>query len=64
VLFQPVIRELSFTHQGNRLVGDLVLPPGPGPHPGVVFVKGPDRAIVIKVVADETGRRRLCQPGL
>lgn len=40
VLFSPVIEELSFAHQGNRLVGDLVLPPWPGPHPAVVFVEG------------------------
>jgi pimeloyl-ACP methyl ester carboxylesterase len=38
--FEPVVEELSFTHQGDRLVGDLVRPPWPGRHPAVVFVEG------------------------
>jgi len=40
VLFEPVVEELSFACQGNRLVGDLVLPPWPGPYPCVVYVEG------------------------
>jgi uncharacterized protein len=40
MLFEPCVQELSFAHRGDRLVGDLVLPPWPGPHPGVVFVEG------------------------
>jgi pimeloyl-ACP methyl ester carboxylesterase len=40
VLFEPAIEEMAFTHQGNHLVGDLVAPPWPGPHPAVVFVEG------------------------
>lgn len=31
---------ISFWHGMNRLVGDLVVPPWPGPHPGVVIVEG------------------------
>lgn len=40
MLFEPRVLELSFTHRGDRLVGDLMLPPWPGPHPAVVFVEG------------------------
>lgn len=40
VLFEPVTREVSFTHGGAALVGDLVAPPWPGPYPAVVFVEG------------------------
>ncbi|HEU4426802.1 MAG TPA: alpha/beta hydrolase [Pilimelia sp.] len=40
MLFAPVVAELSFAHGGDRLVGDLVQPPWPGPHPAVVFVEG------------------------
>ena len=40
MLFEPGVQELSFTHRGDRLVGDLVVPPWPGPHPAVVFVEG------------------------
>jgi pimeloyl-ACP methyl ester carboxylesterase len=40
VLFQPEVSELSFVHGADRLVGDLVRPPWPGPHPAVVFVEG------------------------
>ena len=40
MLFAPIVEELSFTHQGDRLVGDLHRPPWPGPHPAIVFVEG------------------------
>ncbi|MBB5867010.1 pimeloyl-ACP methyl ester carboxylesterase [Allocatelliglobosispora scoriae] len=40
MIFQPGKAELAFTGAGNRLVGDVVTPPWPGPHPGVVFVEG------------------------
>ncbi|GIJ13078.1 alpha/beta hydrolase family protein [Micromonospora andamanensis] len=40
MLFEPVSTELSFRHDGDQLVGDLVRPPGPGPYPAVVFVEG------------------------
>ena len=40
VLFAPTSTELSFTHGSDTLVGDLVQPPWPGPHPAVVFVEG------------------------
>ncbi|MBQ1051631.1 alpha/beta fold hydrolase [Micromonospora sp. C51] len=40
MLFEPVSTELSFRHDGDELVGDLVQPPGPGPYPAVVFVEG------------------------
>lgn len=40
MLFEPVVEEMTFTHQRNHLVGDLVVPPWPGPHPAVVFVEG------------------------
>ncbi len=40
VLFEPLVEEFSFTHGADCLVGDLVLPPWPGPHPTVVLVEG------------------------
>ncbi|GIJ41610.1 alpha/beta hydrolase family protein [Micromonospora andamanensis] len=40
MLLEPVSTELSFRHDGDQLVGDLVRPPGPGPYPAVVFVEG------------------------
>lgn len=40
MLFEPVVEETSFTHGRDELVGDLVRPPWPGPHPAVVFVEG------------------------
>ncbi|WP_176731596.1 alpha/beta hydrolase family protein [Micromonospora rhizosphaerae] len=40
MLFEPVVAELSFEHNDNELVGDLVRPPWPGPYPAVVFVEG------------------------
>ncbi|MEV2242200.1 alpha/beta fold hydrolase [Micromonospora sp. NPDC049891] len=40
MLFEPVSTELSFEHDGDELVGDLVRPPTPGPYPAVVFVEG------------------------
>jgi pimeloyl-ACP methyl ester carboxylesterase len=43
VLFEPVRREISFHHAGNRLVGNLVLPPAASadaPVPVVVQVTG------------------------
>ncbi|MEV6812385.1 alpha/beta fold hydrolase [Micromonospora sp. NPDC051296] len=40
MFFEPVSTELSFEHDGDKLVGDLVRPPWPGPHPAVVFVEG------------------------
>ncbi|MCZ7418547.1 alpha/beta fold hydrolase [Verrucosispora sp. WMMA2121] len=40
MLFEPVSTELSFRHDGDELVGDLVRPPAPGPYPAVVFVEG------------------------
>jgi pimeloyl-ACP methyl ester carboxylesterase len=40
VLFQPVTTVFSFDHDGNKLAGDLVRPPWPGPYPAVVFVEG------------------------
>ncbi|GIJ80564.1 alpha/beta hydrolase family protein [Micromonospora phaseoli] len=40
MLFEPVSTELSFRHDGDDLVGDLVRPPWPGPYPAVVFVEG------------------------
>lgn len=38
----PVLRrvELTIEREGARLPGVLVLPPGPGPHPGVVLLHG------------------------
>lgn len=39
-LFAPTVTEFSFHHGTDRLVGDLVLPPWPGPAPAVVFVEG------------------------
>jgi uncharacterized protein len=40
VLLTSVRTPISFQDRGNRLVGDLVLPPWEGPHPGAVFVNG------------------------
>ncbi|MFI7213476.1 alpha/beta hydrolase family protein [Micromonospora maritima] len=40
MLFTPPVAELSFHHDGDVLVGDLVRPPWPGPYPAVVFVEG------------------------
>lgn len=40
VLFEPLIAEFSFDHDGSELVGDLVRPPWPGPYPAVAFVEG------------------------
>lgn len=40
MLFAPTVTEFSFHHGTDRLVGDLVLPPWPGPAPAVVFVEG------------------------
>src|SRR5258705_12310868 len=40
MLFAPMVEELTVTHRGDRLVGDLRLPPWPGPHSAVVFVEG------------------------
>lgn len=40
MLFEPVIAELSFENNDDELVGDLVRPPWPGPHPAVAFVEG------------------------
>lgn len=38
----PVTREETFVfeHYGNKLVGDLRLPAGEGPHPSVIFIHG------------------------
>ncbi|MFG1719715.1 alpha/beta fold hydrolase [Micromonospora chalcea] len=40
MLFEPVTVELAFENDGNRLVGDFVRPPWPGPYPTIVFVEG------------------------
>jgi pimeloyl-ACP methyl ester carboxylesterase len=31
---------VGFSNQGLRLEGSVLVPPGPGPHPGVVFIHG------------------------
>jgi uncharacterized protein len=40
VLYEPIVEEFAFEHGTDHLVGDLVRPPWPGPHPVVVFVEG------------------------
>jgi pimeloyl-ACP methyl ester carboxylesterase len=40
MLFQPRGEVMSFIHGNHRLVGDLLLPMGAGPHPAVVTVFG------------------------
>lgn len=37
---EPAVTTLTFHHQGDALVGDLMLPTGPGPHPVVLLVHG------------------------
>ncbi|WP_431880274.1 alpha/beta hydrolase family protein [Micromonospora marina] len=39
-MFEPLTVEFSFEDDGNKLVGDFVRPPWPGPYPAVVFVEG------------------------
>lgn len=34
------IEPVAFVNDGIRLAGEIVVPPGPGPHPGIVFVHG------------------------
>ena len=41
VLLAPVSTEIAFWHGMDRLVGDVVLPPWPGPHPAVLLVRPP-----------------------
>jgi hypothetical protein len=40
VLFPAIRHEVSFWHGADRLVGDLVLPATPGPHPVLIMVGG------------------------
>lgn len=40
VLLAPVRTTISFWHEMDRLVGDLMLPPWEGPHPVALFVDG------------------------
>jgi pimeloyl-ACP methyl ester carboxylesterase len=40
VLFPAVRHEVSFWHGADRLIGDLVLPATPGPHPVLLVVAG------------------------
>ncbi|MDQ1287543.1 MAG: uncharacterized protein QG622_1108 [Actinomycetota bacterium] len=41
VLFPAIRHEVSFWHGNHRLDGDLVLPPGAGPHPVLLVVADP-----------------------
>jgi hypothetical protein len=54
--------EISFQSGGETLVGDLILPPGPGPHPALLMVAGTgsqDRYGTIYFPSKKIGKRFL-----
>jgi len=37
---QPTTVDISFSNAGTTLAGELILPPGPGPHPVILYLHG------------------------
>lgn len=44
MILAPARTELAFWHGMDRLAGEVVLPPWPGPHPAVVVARAPQRS--------------------